>query len=538
VNLVTWIMPGVFDGTPPPGAFTSSDNQYLDLTDQSQVDWYRNKLKTGQYPYGIMGHKLDRIDNGWGMDQLPSFKDGTPEPERHKKYAYLNCKISEEFLRVDAGLGSNCFLFPRCAVARCQQFIHAIWNGDSYADWGGMVTSVGNAFRAAILGFPMWGSDIGGYKQKSMPSIQNYCRWLSFGVYSGFMELMLDGKEPWKLSGENQGYIRDIFNERFTLLPYIYSILNTSAENGVTMKPLVGEYPDDPKTYSLVDEHLFGPAMLVAPITSNANSRNVYLPAGKWINMHNWADKQDGGKDITSPQMPLTQIPVYIKANSIYPTGEVFAGLAKKWDPDFDSKRTITINSFPGSAGESVSFTYVDYVDGNKEKLMTLEVDANNVITITAPAMTVPGAVAVRLSSAPTTLYLGTTQIPSPAYDAGANRLTVPFEANQPIQVTVNGTPPTGIGTHLEPVEAKGFVMTRHSGKGVELIIPRITGLTAHSKADVSVFSLAGREMVNRKVLLNRYGSTRLKVPTGKGIFLVKTSIRDISIGTAKIIVP
>ncbi|MBN1129639.1 MAG: hypothetical protein JXA71_11665 [Chitinispirillaceae bacterium] len=538
VNLVTWIMPGTFTGTPPAGAFTSSPNQYIDLTDPAQVTWYRNKLKTGQYPFGVKGHKLDRIDNGWSSGDLPAFKDGTLAPERHKKYAFLNCKISEEMLRVDAALGDNYFLFPRCAVAGCQQYTSAIWNGDTYADWGGMVTSIGNAFRAGILGFPMWGSDICGYKQKSMPSIENYCRWLLFGVYSGFMELMLDGKEPWKLSAANQALVQNIFNQRFTLLPYIYSIINTSAENGVTMKPLVGEYPNDAKTYSMVDEYLFGPAMLVAPISSNATSRSIYLPAGKWINVHNWADEQTGGgANITSPAMSLTQIPVYIKANSIYPTGQVFAGLAKKWDPTFDSKRTIAINAFPGTAGQSVSFTYVDYVDGNKKKVMTLAVAADNAISISAPAMTIPGTVVVRLAAAPTNVYLGSTQVTAPAYDATAKKLSVPFVANQPIQVTVNGSP-TGIVEPFEPVQAKGSMIVRSSGGTVMLMIPRMTGLCDHSVAKVQILSMTGREIQKKTVSLNRYSSTPLFIATGKGVFLVKASVDGVTAGTVKIIVP
>jgi alpha-glucosidase (family GH31 glycosyl hydrolase) len=536
VNLVTWIMPGVFTGTPPSGAFTSTDNQYFDLTDQTQVDWYRNKLKTGQYPYGVKGHKLDRIDNGWGVTELPAFKDGTPAPERHKKYAYLNCKVSEEFLRVDAGLGKNCFIFPRCAVARCQQYISAIWNGDTYADWGGLVTSIGNAFRAGILGFPMWGSDICGYKQKSMPSIENYCRWLLFGVYSGFMELMLDGKEPWNLSTANQDNVRNIFNQRFDLLPYIYSIINTSAENGVTMKPLVGEYPGDSKTYSMVDEYLFGPALLVAPLSSNASSRSVYLPAGKWVNLYAWADEQNGGATITSPTMPLTQIPVYVKANSIYPTGRVFAGLAKKWETDYDSKRTITINAFPGNAGESVSFTYVDYVDADKLKPMTLDVNAGGVITVSSPAMTVPGNVVIRLSAAPTVVYAGATQVASPAYDAAAKRLTVPFEANQPIQVTVNGSP-TALTTPFE-VRSAGFLSVKKRGTLVELVIPCIAGSDGHNDATVSMYSMTGRVIAERSVRVNRYASTPFDIALPQGAYIARVTMHDVSIGTAKVIVP
>ncbi len=542
VNLVTWIMPGVFTGTPPPGAFTSTKNQYLDLTDPSQVDWYRNKLKTGQYPYGIMGHKLDRVDNGWkdgdGIVELPAFKDGTPAAERHKKYAFLNCKISEEFLRKDAGLGLNSFLFPRCAVARCQQYISAIWNGDTYADWGGLVTSIGNAFRAGILGFSMWGSDICGYKQKSMPSIENYCRWLLFGVFSGFMELMLDGKEPWKLSATNQEYIRNIFNQRFDLLPYIYSIINTAGENGVAMKPLVGEYPDDPKTYSLVDEYLFGPVMLVAPLTSNASSRNVYLPAGKWINMYNWADEQIGGKTISSTSMPLTQIPVYVKANSVYPTGKVFAGLAKKWEPDFDGKRTITINAFPGGAGESFSFTYVDYIDGDKTKEMRVEADEKNVITVSAPAMTVPGNVLVRLPEAPSIVYSGTDQVASPAYNAAEKKLSVPFAANQPIRITINGSP-VGVITGFEPARMEEYLSVKRCGHGMELyIIPPMTGVGEHRSAEVTVFSLTGRKIVEKNIRLNRYIPSKMKITGSGGASIVNVKAPGMPVKTVKIIIP
>jgi len=148
VNLVTWIMPGVFTGTYPSGAFTSTPNVYLDLTNAANVTWYKDKITAGQYPYGVKGHKMDRVDNGWPSGPtLPAFSDGTPAEERHHKYVYLNAKITDEMLRTNAGLGDDQFNFPRAAVARCQQYICAIWNGDSYAGWGGMQTSMGNAIR-------------------------------------------------------------------------------------------------------------------------------------------------------------------------------------------------------------------------------------------------------------------------------------------------------------------------------------------------------------------------------------------------------
>jgi alpha-glucosidase (family GH31 glycosyl hydrolase) len=542
VNLVTWIMPGVFNGgTAPSGAFNSTTNIYLDLTDATQVSWYKSKIKSGQYPYGVKGHKLDRVDNGWvkgdGIVDLPAFSDGTPGPERHKKYAFLNCKVSEELLRVDGGLGDNCFLFPRCAVGGCQKYISAIWNGDTYADWVGLSTSVGNALRAGFLGFPMWGSDICGYKQKSMPGIENYCRWLLFGVYSGFMELMLDGKEPWTLSATNMALVQNIFNQRFNLLPYIYSIINTSADNGAAMMPLVGAYPDDSKTYALTDEYLFGPFMLVAPLTSTSATRSLYLPAGKWINANNYGDEQTGGATITSPTMSLTQIPVYIKSNSVYPTGQVFAGLAKKWDPTYDAKRAIAINAFPGAAGESNSFSYIDYVDANKQKEMAVSVSASNSITVTAPAMTIPGNVVVWLPAAPTSVYLGTTAIASPQYDATAKKLTVPFAANQPIAVTVNGSP-TKTLEKFEPVQAHGRIIVSRSENGVELSIPRFTGIGQKSIAMVRIFDAAGRNIVKKEITLKQYSSTPMKTALGNGVYLAHVEAGGSVIASAKIIAP
>ena len=542
VNLVTWIMPGTFTGTPPSGAFTSSTNQYFDLTDAAQVKWYSDKMKVGQYPYGVKGHKLDRVDNGWvkgdGVVTLPSFSDGTPEPERHKKYAYLNCKVSDDMLRTTAGLGDDAFLFPRCAGNRCQQYISAIWNGDTYADWAGLTTSMGNALRAGFLGFPMWGSDICGYKQKSMPSIENYCRWLLFGVYSGFMELMLDGKEPWNLTAANQTLVQNIFNQRFNLLPYIYSIINTSADNGVTMKPLVGEYPDDAKTYPLTDEYLFGPALLVAPLLSATTSRSLYLPAGKWINAYNYADEQTGGgANITSATMSLTQIPVYIKSNSIYPTGQIFGGLAKKWDAAYDNKRNLVINAFPGAAGESNSFTYVDNIDANKQKTLTVSVSAANVISVNAPAMTIQGTVVVRLLAAPTAVYLGSAAVASPQYDATAKKLTVLFAAGQPIAVTVNGNP-TKTLQEYEPLQAYGNMSIIRTNHGMELRIPRISGINQNSKAKVAIYDVAGRNIITRECVVKQYAFTPVSLTLGKGVYCVKVEVNGVNAGNGKIIVP
>ena len=543
INLVTWVMPGCFSAPPAGIPYLTSKNYYLDLTDATAVAWYKNQLKTGQYAFGVKGHKMDRVDNGWvsgdGIVTLPSFSDGTLEPERHKKYAYLNCKVTDDALRSSTygNLGNDQFNFPRCAVGGCQQYVSALWNGDTDAGYSGLITSLGNAIRAAFLGFPMWGSDIGGYNAKSKVAITNLCHWMLFGVYSGFMEFMIDFKGPWIYTATEQGYIQNIFYQRFNLLPYVYSIINTAADNGVSMRPLVGEYPGDSKTYTLVDEYMFGPAMLVAPLTSDATSRSLYLPAGTWINAYDYSDVQTGGATITSPTMSMTQIPVYIKSNSIYPTGKVFAALEKKWNPTYDNDRNIAINVFPGAAGESNTFTYVDYIDGDKQKSLTVSVSSSNVISVSAPTMTVPDTVYIRLSAAPTAVYSGSTAISSPQYDATSKKLTVGFLANQPVSITVNGTSAM-VRDPYEPVQAQGRIVFKHTDRGVEMTIPRITGIGSNSKATVGIFDMAGRNIAKKECSLKQYDSTLISLTLAKGTYIAKVEVNGINAGNAKVVVP
>ena len=57
---------------------------------------------------------------------------------------------------------------------------------------------------------------------------------------------------------------------------------------------------------------MFGPDYLVAPILyAGATSREVYLPEGKWENIHT-KEMFDGGKTVTV-DAPIDQIPVFLR---------------------------------------------------------------------------------------------------------------------------------------------------------------------------------------------------------------------------------
>ena len=82
------------------------------------------------------------------------------------------------------------------------------------------------------------------------------------------------------------------------------------------MRPLFVDFPDDESAWTVDDEFLFGPDILVAPISSpGQTSRHVYLPAGTdWVDA--WTGERYEGASRVDCAAPLERIPVFTRAGS------------------------------------------------------------------------------------------------------------------------------------------------------------------------------------------------------------------------------
>jgi len=100
------------------------------------------------------------------------------------------------------------------------------------------------------------------------------------------------------------------------------------------MRPLAMDFRADEKALGIGDEYLFGPSLLVAPVTeAEATSKSVYLPRGaSWVNF--WTGEKFAGGSTVSVSAPVDQIPLFARAGAIVPLGPVvqFAG-EKPADP-------------------------------------------------------------------------------------------------------------------------------------------------------------------------------------------------------------
>jgi alpha-D-xyloside xylohydrolase len=116
-------------------------------------------------------------------------------------------------------------------------------------------------------------------------------------------------------------------------MPYIYSLGWMVTNQGYTiMRPLVFDFQNDTSVYSIKDQFMYGPAILVNPVTSaGATSRSVYLPAGTWYDF--WTGSTATGGAKVTADAPLSRIPLYVRAGSIIPMGPNIQYATESIDP-------------------------------------------------------------------------------------------------------------------------------------------------------------------------------------------------------------
>ena len=127
-------------------------------------------------------------------------------------------------------------------------------------------------------------------------------------------------------------------------MPYLYSVAWQVTSDGESfMRPLVMDFANDPKAPSVGDEYLFGPAILVAPVTTaGAASQSVYLPGDKaaWYNF--WTGATAPAGKAVETETPVETLPLFI-GRRIVPMGPLLQSSGEKpADP-------IELRIYPGA---------------------------------------------------------------------------------------------------------------------------------------------------------------------------------------------
>ena len=238
-------------------------------------------------------------------------------------YPLMVCRTVYEGLLHDAPERKPMIL-TRCGFPGIQRYGAALWSGDVGNDWETFRRQITAGLGLQAAGIPWWTYDAGGFfrpqdQYTDSAYIERMLRWIETSVYLPLMRVhgYMSNTEPWNYGPEAQAIIADCLKERYRLKPYIDSCAVAIAEQGGTlMRPLVFDFADDPEALKQKYEYMFGPALLISPVTEpGVTSWKTYLPKNEegWTDYHT-GQHYAGGQYVTTT-VTKAYIPVFFRGS-------------------------------------------------------------------------------------------------------------------------------------------------------------------------------------------------------------------------------
>jgi alpha-glucosidase len=242
-----------------------------------------------------------------------------PHERYHNQYAMLMAMGTVMGL-LDAMPNLRTFVLSRAGFAGIQRYA-ANWMGDNASRWEHLDMSLPMALGLGVSGQPFVGADIGGFAQDCNPEL--LVRWTQCAAFTPFFRnhncAGQRDQYPWAFGPGVEKLCKVAIEQRYRLLPYIYTSFMHSAETGAPVqRPLVFDFQSDRNTWEIDDQYLFGESLLIAPVLKpEQNSRFAYLPAGHWMDWYTQA-LQTGNQYVTV-NTPLEHIGVFARAGAVIP---------------------------------------------------------------------------------------------------------------------------------------------------------------------------------------------------------------------------
>lgn len=227
----------------------------------------------------------------------------------------------------------------RCAWVGAQRYAAVLWSGDIKSNFETLRAQVCAGLNIGMAGIPWWTTDTAGFIGNVEDPTYNelLIRWFQFSTFSPVLRLhgylgpygkfprlanhrnsggfvhTAQPHELWSHGEEVYEILKKYLFIRVDMKDYIKSLTEEASANGSPLlRAMFYEFPKDEKCWDLQDQYMFGGRYLVAPVMyEGMRERNVYLPEGKWKDIHT-GEIVEGGQTILAAA-PLEIIPVYEK---------------------------------------------------------------------------------------------------------------------------------------------------------------------------------------------------------------------------------
>jgi alpha-D-xyloside xylohydrolase len=490
---------------------------YLNIFDSTGASMYWDLVNTALYQNGVDAWWNDATEPECPLltgQITPGSGVGSGVIDRFANAYSIACaKNIYEKQRGVSSLSKRVVNLTRSFYGGQQRYGTIYWNGDLNSDdIGNVATTISGGINSSMAGNPYWCSDIGGFMSAtgsaSSPSDEVLSRWFEAGAF--FPVFRIHGSrntEIYNMSAAVQPVAMAFTKLRYRLMPYIYSLAWKVTSEAYTMtRALWFDFPGDNTVINIANQYMFGPALMINPVTTSATSRNVYLPAGTWYDFWTGTPNTGSAGRSVSASAPLSIIPIYARAGAILPMGPRIQYTGQK------QADTIELRVYPGADG---SFTlYEDEGDNyNYEKgtYATIPITYSNAgggVTIGARSGTFSGMLQNRVF-----------KIVKVSTGHGiADTMT----SNPDCVVNYTGASVIACGTNgiikREPEKARKEFLYSFKTSEEKIVFPLAY---ANAAKEISVFAISGR-LLQKSVFKKQAISMRKDFGLSGGVYIIK----------------
>ena len=330
----------IFVGTVWPGP-----SVFPDFTRQSTREWWGGLYKTFVSD-GVAGFwndmnepsvfsTPDKTIPGDVVHEIdePGFKRRTATHfEIHDVYGMENSRATYEGL-LKMSPDERPFVLTRASYAGGQRYAET-WTGDNSATWNHLRLTTPMLENLGLSGFGISGADGGGFIGTPTPELLT--KWTELATFQpidrNHSEKGTPHREPWVNGPEQENIRRRYIEERYKLMPYLYTAVEEMSRTGVpVMRPLFLEFPDaaadkHPVDLDTVNQFMFGSDLLVAPerFPEKPDAYAVKFPPGDWYDYWSGERLHQETASAAAPMQALVHpalgvLPVFVREGAIIP---------------------------------------------------------------------------------------------------------------------------------------------------------------------------------------------------------------------------
>jgi alpha-glucosidase len=249
------------------------------------------------------------------------------------------------------------FVLTRASYSGGQRYA-ATWTGDNTSSWNHLRLTTPMLLNLGLSGFGLAGADVGGFIGTPTPALLT--KWMELGSFQPIDRNHTnkgDGnKEPWVFGPEQEAIQRRYVENRYRLLPYLYTAAEEMSRTGVPIvRPICLEFPaasllGEPLDVKNGNQFFFGGSLLVAPplFPEQPDDYVAELPGNGWFEYWTGARVSTKSYDAKTnlqevPIHPtLETLPVFVRAGSIIPMQPLVQSTAIK------PEGPLTLRVYPG----------------------------------------------------------------------------------------------------------------------------------------------------------------------------------------------